>query len=190
MAQTAAEARQEVVNSRKAVESALDDLGSATRAALDIPAKIRRNPVQTVGIMGGAGFLLLGGPKRVARAIENQLFPQRRDRIPTVLPKDIEATVDRLEPEQRDQVRGHLERDFSAYLKREHPAEPANARRSLWRTYDAVVGIVGAAAGRELVKKLFEIPKEVRVEQVDETGQAVTRAEAKIADAKGKAAAG
>ena len=189
MAQTAAEARQEVVNSRQAVESELDDLGHAARAALDIPAKIRRNPVQTVGIMGGAGFLLLGGPRRVAKAVGHHLFPQRRDRVPTVLPKDIEATVNRLEPEEREQVRAHLERDFTAYLKREHPTEPANARRSLWRTYDLVVGIVGAAAARELVKKLFAIPKEVRVAEIQQEGEAVAKAEEKVSPAKSKAAA-
>lgn len=188
MAQTAAEARQEVVNSRKAVESELDDLGSATRAALDIPAKIKRNPVQTVGALGGAAFLLLGGPKRVAREVESRLFPQRREKVPSILPKDVEKTVNRLEPEERDKVRAHLERDFYTYLQKEHPTEPATARRSLWRTYDIVIGIVGAAAARELVKKLFEIPKEVRVEQVHDEGAAVAKAEEKVSVAQTKAA--
>jgi hypothetical protein len=184
MAQTAAEARQEVVNARKAVESELDDLGAATRAALDIPAKIKRNPVQTVGALGGVAFLLLGGPKRVAKEVESRLFPQRREKVPSILPKDVEKTVNTLEPEERDKVRAHLERDFYTYLQREHPTEPANARRSLWRTYDIVIGILGAAAARELVKKLFEIPKEVRVEQIQEEGEAVADAEAKVSAAK------
>jgi len=151
---------------------------------VDIPAKVRRNPVRTVGLAGGAAFLFLGGPKRLAKAAEARFFPKRAERVPTVLPKDVEETINRLEPEKREQVRAHLERDFYTYLKREHPEEPANARRSLWRTYDLFVGIVGVAAARELVKKLFEIPKEVRVEEIQEEGEAVAEAETKVATAK------
>ena len=184
MAQSAAEARQEVESARRGIEKELDDFGTAARAAVDIPAKVRRSPVRTVGLAGGAAFLLLGGPKRLARAAEARFFPKRAERVPTVLPKDVEATINRLEPGKREQVRGHLERDFAAYLRKEHPEEPANARRSLWRTYDIVVGIVGVAAGRELVKKLFEIPKEVRVEEIKEEGEAVTQAETNVAAAE------
>jgi hypothetical protein len=188
MAQSAAEARQEVEDARRGVEKELDDLGAATRAALDIPAKVRRNPVRTAGLAGGAAFLLLGGPKRVAKAAEARFFPKRAARVPSVLPKEVEATIDRLEPEERDKVRGHLERDFNAYLRREHPEEPANARRSIWRTYDLMVGIVGAAAARELVKKLFAIPKEVRVEEIQEEGEAVADANTKVAKSETKVA--
>ena len=184
MAQSAAEARQEVDNARRGVEKELDDLGTAARAAVDIPAKVRRNPVRTVGLAGGAAFLLMGGPKRLAKAAEARFFPKRAERVPTVLPKDVEETISRLEPEKREQVRGHLERDFTAYLRKEHPQEPANARQSLWKTYDILVGIVGVAAGRELVKKLFEIPKEVRVEEIEEEGEAVAEAETKVGAAK------
>lgn len=184
MAQSAAEARQEVENARRGVEQELDNFGTAARAAVDIPAKVRRNPVRTVGLAGGAAFLLLGGPKRLAKAAEARFFPKRAERVPTVLPKDVETTINRLEPEERGKVHAHLERDFAAYLRKEHPEEPANARRSLWRTYDVLVGIVGVAAGRELVKRLFEIPKEVRVEEIEKEGAAVAKAESKVAEAK------
>lgn len=183
MAQTAAEARQEVGLARRGVESELDELGSATRRALDIPAKVRNNPVRTVGLAGGAAFLILGGPKRVAKAAEARLFPKRVERVPTLLPKDVEASVNRLEPGHRERVRGHLERDFNSYLRKEHPEEPANARRSIWRTYDLVAGVVAGAAGRELVKKLFEVPKERKVEPIEGDADAVANAEAKIAKA-------
>jgi hypothetical protein len=134
---------------------------------VDIPAKVRRNPVRTAGLAGGAAFLLLGGPRRVAKAAEKRFFPKRYARVPTVLPKEVDKALAKLEPAQREQVRAHLERDFVKYLQREHPIEPANARQSIWKTYDLLVGIVGAAAARELVKRLFEIPRETRVEQAD-----------------------
>lgn len=180
MAQSTADARQEVENARRAVESELDELGTAARAAIDIPAKVRRNPVRTAGVAGGAAFLLLGGPKRLGRAAERRFMPRRAERLPKVLPKEVEQTVNRLEPEQRDRVRAHLERDFATYLRRTHPDEPANAQRSLWRTYDLLVGIVGAAAGRQLVKKLFEVPHEARAEGIREEAEAVAEAEARI----------
>lgn len=184
MAQTTAEARQELAEARRAVESELGDLGSAARAAMDIPAKIRRNPVRTAGLAGGAAFLVLGGPKRVAKAAEARFFPRRAEKRDRALPKNVQATLTRVEPEQREKVEAHLERDFAAYLNKEHPKEPANARQSLWKTYDLLLGVVGVAAARELAKKLFEIPKEVKVEQIEEEGQAVAEAQAKITTAK------
>ena len=185
MAQTAAEARQEVEAARRGVEAELDQLGRSTRAALDIPAKIRRNPVRTVGLAGGAAFLMLGGPKRLAKAAEARFFPRRAQTRDRALPKNVRQTLTRIEPEERERVEAHLERDFASYLNKEHPKEPANARQSLWKTYDLLLGVVGVAAARELAKKLFEIPKEVRVEQIEEEGEAVAEAEAKVTAAKG-----
>jgi len=183
MGQSSAEARQELERARLGVASELDQLGDSTRTALDIPAKIKRNPVQTAGVVGGAAFLLLGGPKRAAKAVEKRFFPKRYYRPPTVLPKDVERSIAKLPQGDQDMVRNHLERDFAAYLQKEHPAEPANARQSAWKTYDLLVGIIGAAAARELVKKLFEIPQETKVEAIEERAEAVAEAEADIAAA-------
>ena len=177
MAQSPADARQEVANARLGVEQELDNLASAGRAAVDIPAKIRRNPAKTAGLAGGAAFLLLGGPRRVARSAERRFFPRRASRVPSVLPADIEETINRLEPDQRDLVRGHLESDFNSYLRREHAEEPANARRSVWKTYDLLLASVGSAAAREMVKRLFQVPPDVQLKQTaDQTAESITRA--------------
>jgi hypothetical protein len=186
MAQSAAEARQKVVEARQGVDRELDNLTSAAKAAVDIPAKVRRNPGRTAAVAGGAAFLLLGGPKRVARRAERRFLPKRAARVPSVLPKDIDKAIRNLEPDQQAQVRGHLERDFLSYVQKEHPKEPANARQSFWKTYDVLIGIVGAAAARELVKKLFEVPREVEIEQT--TDEAV--ADAAVDQAAADAAAG
>ena len=182
-----ADARRALQESRRAAHAELDELGAAVRRSLDFPAKIRRDPVRTLGIVGGAAFLLLGGPRRVAAVVEKRFFPRRAKRPPRLLPKDVDKTLDRLEPGDRDYVRGHLERDFAAYLRKEHPTEPADARRSLWKTYDLMLSIVGAAAARELVKKLFEVPKEVRVEEAAEKASVDVAAEEAKADAKTEA---
>ncbi len=68
MADATADARQQVADARRATEAELDTLGKSARAAVDFPAKIKRHPVETVGVLGGAAFMILGGPKRVAKA--------------------------------------------------------------------------------------------------------------------------
>ena len=165
MADATSEASRRVAAARRGVDAAredvgteLDNLNSAVRAAVDIPAKIKRNPVPTVGVATGAAFLLLGGPKRVAKGVEKRLFPKHYARPPKVLPRDVEKTLDRLPEEHQDLVRAHLERDFAAYLRAEHAKDPPNARTSAWKTYNLLLGTVGARAARELVKKLFEVP--------------------------------
>jgi hypothetical protein len=154
-----AEALAGVKAAREGVATELDNLNASVRAAVDIPAKIKRNPVPTLGAAGGAAFLLLGGTKRVARDVEKRLFPKRYSRPPKVLPRDIEKSLDRLPEEDRDRVRAHLERDFAAYLRDEHANDPPNARNSAWKTYELLLGTVGARAAREMVKYLFEEPR-------------------------------
>jgi hypothetical protein len=182
-----AAARKGVEAAREGVATEFDNLNSSVRAAADIPAKIKRNPVPTLGAAGGAAFLLLGGPKRVAQSVERRLFPKRQSRPPKVLPRDVEKSLDRLPEEDRAMVRAHLERDFATYLREEHAKDPPNARTAAWKTYDLVLGIVGAAAARELVKKLFAVPKEVRVDERKETAEVEVDAEEQKAEARSKA---
>lgn len=188
MADATAEARQQVAAARRAAERELDALGSSTRAALDIPAKVRRHPVETVGAAGGAAFLLLGGPRRVAKAVERRFLPERADRPRTLLPKDVEKSLKRVPADDREHVRAHLERDFASYLEKEHTKEPATARQSVWKTYDLLIGIIGAAAARELVKKLFAVPQETRLEAIKDEGEVRAEAHEKVARAKEKSA--
>jgi hypothetical protein len=167
MAEATDEARQEVVHARQALSAEVDDLGAATRAALDIPAKVRQNPLRAAGLAGGAVFLAAGGPKRVLKAVERRVAPSRQQRIKTVLPKEIEKLVDKL-GDDSDKVRGQLERDFVTYLKKEHPEVAPGGRSSFWRTYDVFIGSLGALAARELGKKLFESPADrVRAASVE-----------------------
>jgi hypothetical protein len=172
MADSTADARQQIADARHNAQHELDALGGSARAAIDIPAKVKRHPVETVGVVGGTAFMLLGGPKRVAKAAEQRLFPAHANRPPTLLPKEVDKTIKRLPEEDREQVRAHLERDFANYLKREHAQEPTNARQSFWKTYDTVFGIFGAAATRELVKRLFAVPDDAEKEQANAEQQA------------------
>jgi len=172
MADATADARQKVAEARRNAETEFDTLGSSTRAALDFPAKIKRHPVETVGVVGGAAFLLLGGPKRAAKAAERKFFPERAKRPPTLTPKEVDKAIKGLPGEDQEQVRAHLERDFANYLRKEHVSDAATGRQSFWKTYDLLVGIIGAAAARELVKRALTVPADARVEQAQEDSKA------------------
>jgi hypothetical protein len=166
MAEPLAEARQEVANARRAAEAELDEMGASVRSAVDVPAKVRRNPLKTVGLASGAAFLAVGGPKRLLKRAEKRVLPRRKVR--RLLPDEIDRAVNNLPEEDREQVRAHLERDFAHYIEREHAKEEPNARRSLWGTYDTIVAVLGAAAARQLVKRLFEPTP--RSEPADDAG--------------------
>ena len=151
-----AQARKELLEARGALEEELDGLADATRSALDIPAKVRRNPVKSVALAGGAGFLLLGGPRRVLKAATSRFLPQRRDPFDGLLPKEVDRILRDSGAYREPGVREALEADFADYLrgKGKHP-EPPTARRSLWRTYDTLVGPLGTVGARVLVERLF-----------------------------------
>ncbi len=155
MAATTKQAHQEVVAARKQLGHELDELRVATRSAVDIPAKIKRNPVQTVGLIGGAGFLAVGGPKRVLQAAGRRLRPTRKDRFKGILPKDVEKLVDRT-ASNAEEVRQRLEQDFYDWMSKKRPQQaPANARQSLWKTYDSFLGPLGALGAKAMAEKLF-----------------------------------
>jgi hypothetical protein len=151
-----ARARKELLAARGSLETDLDALSVATRSALDIPAKVRRNPVKSVALAGGAGFLLLGGPRRILRSATSRLFPHRRDPYDGLLPDEVERIFKRSGAYQEPGVREALEADFADYLRRKgRQAAPPTASASLWRTYDALVGPLGTVGARLLVERLF-----------------------------------
>jgi hypothetical protein len=109
-------ARDRVIAARADLESEFEALEAAARAAIDIPAKIRRSPAKAAAVVGGAGFLALKGPQRIfgaaRRAVGGPVAP-----LPTsMLPEEIEKSL-RAMGSDGDKVRGSLERDFAKYAK-------------------------------------------------------------------------
>ena len=58
-----AAAMAELTAARTTLSGSLDELTDAAKSAVDIPAKVRRNPGKTLALAGGAGFLIAGGPQ-------------------------------------------------------------------------------------------------------------------------------
>jgi hypothetical protein len=154
------QARKQVLAARGTLEEDLDVLSEATRSALDIPAKVRRNPVKSVALAGGAGFLLLGGPRRVIRAATSRIFPARRDPYDGLLPDEVDRILKDSGAFDKPGVREALEADFADYLRHKgRQAPPPSATTSLWRTYDALLGPLGTVGARLLVERLFAADK-------------------------------
>ena len=116
-------ARDRVLAARAALGDEIDALEASARAAIDVPAKIRRSPAKAAAVAGSAGFLVLGGPKRLFRRARRAVFGPTADLPKRMLPDEIEKTLRQL-GDDGDKVRGALERDFADYAKqaaRENP---------------------------------------------------------------------
>jgi hypothetical protein len=120
-------ARDRVLAARAALGGELETLEASARAAVDVPAKIRRSPAKAAGIAGGAAFLVLGGPRRVFRAGKRAVTGAPAPLPDSMLPDEVERTLRKL-GDDGDKVRGVLERDFAAYVKQ------ANQDRTRLRT--------------------------------------------------------
>lgn len=148
----------EVEAARADMTRALDDLVGATQEALDIPAKVRRNPVRAAALVGGTGFLLAGGPRRVVRFIGRRVRRQPPpDPYAGILPDEIEQVLKDSGVARDPDVRRALNRDFADYLRQKGSYQPEpNAATSFWRTFDTLAGPLGSAGARILVQRLME----------------------------------
>lgn len=151
----------ELQASRDEVSRSLDDLTSATQSALDVPAKIRRNPVKTAAIVGGAGFLLAGGPKRVVRFAVHKVRPPKPEPEVGLLPHQVERILKDHGLAGDHKVRRALEEDFAEYLRSKGRYDPApTPTTTLWRTFDRLSGPLGTASARVLVMRLMEAERD------------------------------
>ncbi len=116
-------ARDRVLAARVALGEEIDALEASARAAIDIPAKIKRSPAKAAAVAGSAGFLVLGGPKRLFRRARRTVFGPTADLPKRMLPDEIEKTLRRL-GDDGDKVRGALERDFADYAKQAAKENP------------------------------------------------------------------
>ena len=149
-------ARAEVVAARQGLEDEVVRLEAAGRAAVDIPARLRREPAKVAGAAAGAAFLLLGGPKRAFKGVRRAIFGPEADLPKSMLPGEVEKTLKKLGPDG-EKVRGTLEREFAKYLEK---TAPERRDRDLGAVAAGILaGLMKPAAtraGRELAERLFD----------------------------------
>lgn len=148
----------ELQAAREGLADSLSDLTGATQSALDIPAKVKRHPLKAAALVGGTGFLVVGGPRRVVRFVSRRVLPQPRpDPHAGLLPPEIEKVLKDSGVARDPDVRRALNKDFAEYLRKKgrYQAEP-NAAASFWRTFDRLAGPLGTAGARVMVQRLME----------------------------------
>lgn len=138
-------ARTQVLIARGVVDDEIDRLEASARAAVDVKAKMRREPVKTVGLAAGAGFLLVGGPAKVLRGARNAIFGKPDPLPKSMLPKEIDKALRKL-GDDGQRVRGTIEREFADYLE-----ERAPERRK--RDLNAVAAMLLAGVGKPLIDR-------------------------------------
>ncbi|HEX7949659.1 MAG TPA: hypothetical protein VF494_04865 [Candidatus Limnocylindrales bacterium] len=155
MAARTSAARAEVVAARDGLAEEATRLEAAGRAAVDIPARIRREPLKAAGAASGAAFLLLGGPGRAVRGIRRAIFGPDADLPKSMLPPEVEKTLRKLGPDG-DKVRGTLEREFADYLEEK---APQRRQRDLGLAAGGLVASllrpVTIRAGKQLAERLL-----------------------------------
>lgn len=149
-------ARSEVLAARAGLDDELVRLEAAGRAAVDIPARLRREPAKVLGAAGGAAFLLLGGPKRAFKGVRRAIFGKDAELPKSMLPPEVEKTLRKLGPDG-DKVRGTLEREFAAYLDEK---APQRKERDLGATAAVLLGgafkPVITRLGKQLAEQAFD----------------------------------
>jgi hypothetical protein len=154
----------DVIVAREAFAAELVRLEASARAAVDIKAKVRRNPGKTAAAVGGTAFVAVGGPRRVLRGVRHRVFGRPDPLPPSLLPDQVEKAVRAL-GDDGTKVRGALEREFAAFVDTNRKGESKFVRRIL------LTGGVPLASqiGREIVKRVFEAPDDdvaSRAEQI------------------------
>jgi hypothetical protein len=164
VAEDTAAARDRVLAARAELAEQVVVLEASGRAALDIPARIRRSPGKVAAVAGGIGFLALKGPQRIfgvaRRAVRGGPAPLPK----SMLPDEIEKTLRSL-GKDGDKVRGTLERDFADYAKRSRKQRDsvvtvlllAIARPILARAARTVADTVMTPDGRGFAERMEQV---------------------------------
>jgi hypothetical protein len=150
---TAKAAAAEVAAAREALTGELATLWASARAAVDVRAKVRRNPGRTAAVVGGASFLAVGGPRRVFRAVKRRLVGEPEPLPVSLLPDEVEKAVRAL-GDDGAKVRGALERGFAGWLDATEKDRRAEGRQRSVVNLAMKIGLpVASRAAREAVSR-------------------------------------
>lgn len=145
-------ARAGVLAARGELETEAERLEAAARAAVDIPAKIRREPIKTAGLAAGVAFLVAGGPRRLFRRAKRAVVGPEADRPKSMLPEEVDKELRKLGSDG-ERVRATLEREFAKYLE-EHRAE--REKRDLGAVAALILASVAKPITAQATKRMAE----------------------------------
>jgi hypothetical protein len=165
--ETLDETRLEIASQRVEIEATV----ARMREALDLRRRFRKNPALVVGIGAATVFLVVGGPRRLARALRRHMSPtaaeQAYDALPAPMqawvetlaesagPKALEvrnALVEELRRWRHDPVKDKKAREALARQMVEGPPGPA---RIAWKAAEAALTLVAAALARQAIARFL-----------------------------------
>ena len=145
----------QVVAARADLAAEIDRLEAAGRAAVDIPAKVKREPVKAAGVAAGAAFLALGGPKRLFRRAKRAIRGDD-DPLPSeLLPDEINKVLKKLGSDGK-KVRLTLDKEFARYLDdRAKERKKEGALAAVVALGTTALRPVALRTGRQMVERML-----------------------------------
>lgn len=125
---------------------------TATREAVDIPARIRRAPAKSAAVAGGAAFVVLGGPRRIVRRLRRAVGGEPAPLPSEMLPKEIDKAIRSLGSDG-EKVRGALERSFANYLAKNGKYTDRSVRGATEEAIATAIRTAGRGIGLQVVKR-------------------------------------
>jgi len=170
-------ARDRVLAARADFDGELERLEASGRAAIDIPAKVRRSPAKAAAVVGAIGFLALKGPQRLFGAARRAIRGDQAAMPKRMLPDELEKTL-RKYGDDGDKVAAALERDFADYAAQTHRERVNFKRLMLLAVARPLLGLVAKGAsnffftadGRDFSARLAQI-RQRSVERARERGE-------------------
>ncbi|HEY3071177.1 MAG TPA: hypothetical protein VGJ46_00035 [Candidatus Limnocylindrales bacterium] len=148
-------AKAEVLAARQGLVDETVRFAAAARSAVDIPARVRDDPLKVGGAAAGVAFLVAGGPQRVFRRVRRLIWGPEADLPKSMLPQEVDRTLRRLGTDG-EKVRGTLEREFADYLEAK---SKVRKERDLAAVAAVVLGNIlkpaSSQAGKRLAQSLF-----------------------------------
>lgn len=167
MGETIDQTRVEIAAQRAELEATAARL----RDALDLRKRLRENPGVVIGIGAATVFLVVGGPRRLARLLRGTMAPHAAEEAYDALPGTMRAWVDALANEAgprsakvRDEVVEELRRwrrdpikDKKARkeLARQMVEGPPGPQRTAWNAAETALTLLAAALARRAVARFL-----------------------------------
>lgn len=167
MGETIDQTRLEIAAQRTQIEATVDEV----RGALDLRQRVRENPGLVIGLGAAAIFLLVGGPKRLARGARRRMAPDAAQKAFDALPETLQAWVDTLAEaagQGADEVRGPLAEELAHWRRepiKDRKAREALARqmvdgspgpsRAVWKAAEAALTLLSAAIARRAIERFL-----------------------------------
>ncbi|MGZ8563943.1 MAG: hypothetical protein ACXWWU_10035 [Candidatus Limnocylindria bacterium] len=175
MGETIDQTRLEIAAQRAELEATADRL----RDALDLRKRIREHPAAVIGIGAVTAFLVVGGPRRLARRLRGTMAPHAAEEAYDALPETMQAWVSALAGEagsRSQNVRDELVEELRRWrrdpikdkkarkeLARHMVDGPPGPRRTAWNAAETALTLIAAALARKAVARFLtnEAPREL-----------------------------